>query len=116
MQKILNSTLVLLALSTPIFMIANALGGVLIAESKNEFKWEVLKASLIKYLGLLLMAVLLYAGGYLSEKAIEQILNVQLHIKDLILLGIATLALSYAIQAITKFKDLAGIKTTEGDR
>lgn len=116
MKELLNNTITLLAIATPIFMLANMLGGALIAESKDKFKLEVLRTSLIKYAGLLLMAVLLYAGGYLSEKAIEQILNVQLHIKDLILLGIATLAASYAIQAITKFKDLAGIKTTEGER
>lgn len=107
----MKNTLLLLALSTPIFMVANVIGGVLIAESKDEWNEDLFKASLIKYVGLLIMAGLLYLGAFLSEQAIEQILNIELHIKELVLLGIATFASSYALQAINKFKDLTQIKT-----
>lgn len=115
MLKILNNPIYLLAMSTPVFMLANMVGGALIAGTKDKFEIEILKASLIKYVGLLFMVVLLYTGAYLSEQAISDILDIQLNIKELVLLGIATFAASYAIQSIIKFKELAGIKIERED-
>lgn len=113
MKEVIKLPIFWLVLSVPIFMLANMIAGSLLAETKNEFKWEVVWVSFQKYAGLLIVAVLLYIGASLSEQSIYELLDKQLYLKELVMLGIATLAANYAIQASIKFKDLTGVKLSE---
>lgn len=113
MTKLLGNAFITLALGAPFFMLANIVGGVLIADFKEEWDPKVLRASLIKYAGLLLMAGLLYVGGLLADKGIQEALGVNLHLTDVITVGIATFGLTYAGQAVVKFNQLAGVKIKE---
>lgn len=112
-MNILENAFVALALSAPIFMIANMVGGVLLAEIRGEFNAEIMKQSAIKYVGLLIMAGLLYVGGLLANTGIKEVLDVDLQLAKIVMIGIATFGLAYAYQAIEKFNTITGVKIKE---
>lgn len=88
-------------------MVSNVLGGALLAEVKHEFKWSILKGSLVQYAGLLFIGALLYAGGAMSELALENILGEALFIKEAITIGLATYGVKYLTSALDNFNKLA---------
>lgn len=111
MKNIVTNTFVTLVLSAPFFMFANMIGGAMLADYDGDFDEEVLRAGLIKYLGLVVIAILLYIGGHLADAGIKEALDIDLHISDIILVGFATYGSTYALQAIDKFNKLAKVQT-----
>lgn len=109
-MNLINSTVGMLVLSVPFLMAANIVGGALVADFKGKFEWGVVKRSVVKYGGLLVMGGLLYAGGKLSTEGFKQALDVELYLDEIVLVGIATYGLTYATQAVQKFSELAGLK------
>lgn len=97
--------------ATPIFMLANMLGGMALAGFKDKFDWEVVKVSIIKYIFILLIAGMLYVGGRLSNQALLDFAQIDVGFDVVISLGIATLGGSYAAQAVNKFYKLVGVST-----
>lgn len=112
MKELLNNQAILLSLAIPLFMVADMLSGALNAELNHKFSWDVLKGSFIKYGGLLLVAVFLYAGGALSGQALEQVLGESLYIKEAILLGLATYGVKYLASALENLKAISNVKTS----
>lgn len=111
----IHKVYLMLVASIPLFMTANIVGGVLLAEAKGEFDVEILKTSLIKYAGLLIMGALIYGGGALANKGIKEALDIDLHLQQIVIVGIATFGLTYLYQAVDKFNSLAGVKVKEED-
>lgn len=109
-QTFLNSYIFLIMIAIPVFMVANMVGGAIIAESFQEFDVKILKASIYKYLALLVMALLIYIGGILAEPALNEIIQANLQIVTLLQLGLATVCGKYAFQAVAKFIQVTGIK------
>lgn len=109
-QTFLNSYIFLIMIAIPVFMVANMVGGAIIAESFQEFDVKILKASIYKYLALLVMALLIYIGGALAEPALNEIIQANLQIVTLLQLGLATVCGKYAFQAVAKFIQVTGIK------
>lgn len=109
-QTFLNSYIFLIMVAIPVFMVANMVGGAIIAESFDEFDITILKASIYKYLALLGMALLIYIGGALAEPALNEIIQANLQIVTMLQLGLATICGKYAFQAVAKFIQVTGIK------
>lgn len=86
--------------ATVLFIIANIVAGVWIAERQDKFDWSIFKQSLFKYAGIIVVAILLYAGGYFSDEVLKEFVTDTLNIKNLVSLGLATYAVNRANDAI----------------
>lgn len=106
-----NSAIVSIAVATPLFMVANSLGGIILAEFNGDYDGEVVKKSIIKYVSILGMGGLIYVGGKLSNTALIELVNIDLGIDIVVTVGLATLTGKYAVDAVGKFIELTGAST-----
>lgn len=90
-----------IVLATVFFIVATIVGGALVAEadSQRKFDWDILKASLIKYGIILLMAILMYIGGYFGDEILKDYTTEYVNLKSLVSLGLATYAINRAADA-----------------
>lgn len=114
-MEIFNNPFVLMVIAIPLFMVTNIIGGVLLAEFNGEFDKEILKSSIVKYLGILIMGLLIYNGGELAGAGINQALGVDLHVGEIVAVGMATYGIGYAYQSIEKFNRLVGVNVNGGE-
>lgn len=99
-----------LMISAPLFIVANMIGGVILAEKEGEFDLEILKASLYKYMAIVLMSALLSLGGVLAESVINKLFSVDLKITFVMMIALGTLAMKYATDATVKLYTIVGYK------
>ncbi len=102
-----------IVLATVFFIIANILGGATEAIAENKFDWTVLKDSLIKYLVILFIAALLYAGGYFGDEVLKDYTTDYINVKNLVATGLAVYAANRALDASKKWITLIELKAGE---
>lgn len=101
-----------IVIATVFFIAANVLGGALNAraEDGNEFEMAILRDSLIKYLAILVIAGLLYAGGYFGDEVLKDYTNEYVNIKNIVAIGLAAYAVDRAADATGHWIKLVGLK------
>lgn len=104
-----------IVIATVFFIAANVLGGSFEAIAENEFNLNILRDSLIKYAVILLIAILLYAGGYFGDEVLKEYTTEYLNIKNLVAVGLAAYAVSRATDATNHFINLVGLKIKEDE-
>lgn len=103
-----------IVVATVFFIVANVVAGIWIAEKQGKFDWNVLKQSLFKYLGIIIVAILLYGGGYFSDEVLKEFVTDVVNVKNLVALGLATYAVNRANDAIANWRILTGLKEDKG--
>lgn len=96
--------------ATIFFMIANIIASSIIASKDSLFDIELFKSSLVKYFGVLIIGIFLYFGGYFGDEILNGITTDVLNSKNLVLVGIASVALKYAVESLSKWKTLTEMK------
>lgn len=102
-----------IVITTVFFIAANIVGGIANAAHENEFNLNILRDSLIKYGLILLVAALMYGGGYFGDEVLGDFVTDWLNVKNLVALGLATYAANRAADATKNWVALTEIKSTQ---
>lgn len=108
-------TFIYIVVATMFFIIANILGGATEAIAENKFDWSVLRDSLTKYIVILFIALLLYAGGYFGDEVLKDYTTEYINVKNLVAIGLATYAINRATDATKHWIELIGLKANKED-
>lgn len=114
-MKLLENVYLALVLIAPVFMIANMVGGVMLAEKAGKFEWATLKEGLFKYIGILIMAGLIYIGTYLAEVGFTLALDYPIPLQDIAIAGIVAVGGKYAKGAFEKYIAITGMKINKNE-
>lgn len=104
-----------IVVATVFFIAATVVGGAVKASADNKFELSILRDSLIKYLFILIVAVLLYAGGYFGDEVLKDYTTDYINVKNLVAIGLATYAINRAADATKHWIELIGLKADKED-
>ncbi len=104
-----------IVLATVFFIAATVVGGAVKASAENTFDFTILRDSLIKYAFILIVAVLLYAGGYFGDEVLKDYTTEYINVKNLVAIGLATYAINRAADATKQWIELIGLKADKED-
>lgn len=113
-KEIFSSVYIGIVVATVFFIVANIIGGVLLANREGKFEWKILGESLIRYAGILFVAILLYVGGYFGDEALNEYVTDVMNIKNLVSMGIAYYAAERLYDAAKTFLELLDLKKVDG--
>ena len=113
--KLFSDLYLLIAGATVILMITNAWGGLVIANFKDKIDWKMLVQSLIKYLGILIMAGLMYIAFKLGGEALSIGIGSNIPIEEIISLGLISILVKYGKDCLSKWETLTNIKLNHQD-
>ena len=95
--------------ATMIFMVLNMFGGILLSNFEHDFDKEILKGSLIKYLGIVVMGLGAYLGFSLIANGLYEGLGINIPIQEIITLGLVKYAYYYGEQVLDKWNELVEV-------